>query len=549
LRKNKEGVSWFCAGLTLLVEQFFYLPGLQMDKPEFSLVDRILLEIQKSGDFPAMARSIGMINMLAASEAASASMLANSILQDYGLTQKLLRLANTAGYTQRDEVTTISRAVLLMGFERIRQVAAGLMLFEHLRQIAQRSDLIDAMNRSFYSAVLARKIADETGFADGEEVFISSLFHKLGRILVTFYLPNEIAAIKAMPEMDEDKAVRTLLGISYESIGIAVAEKLNMPGKITQSIPRMSPPGPREEIHADDRIRCLATLTNDITDVLASSGEIRKKRTEIERLMSAYRTHLPSVQGQLDDLITGAATLLTESAFAFNLDLRASKFARGLGEWNSAAVQPVAAAPASVDVSSAGVLISSSESADSEIPSPEEILTKGLHEITSLLVASYDLDDVLRVLLETIYRALGIGRTRVFFLLKDPSAPLARFRFGFGKSVSESKLGFDVPIREANDIFSLSMRQQKDIVIKDLNDPGVSGLLPPWYQDKGIIDRFLILLPLVLNNVSVGMIYVDGAAEGVAVLTPAVLNYLKVLRGQAVLAIKQKAAHRSSRQT
>jgi hypothetical protein len=126
---------------------------------------------------------------------------------------------------------------------------------------------------------------------------------------------------------------------------------------------------------------------------------------------------------------------------------------------------------------------------------------------------------------------------------------LVRYRFGFGPPTSESKLGFDIPIGEANDVFSLSMRQQKDIVIKDLNDPGVSGLLPRWYTDHGILDRFLILLPLVLNNVPVGLIYVDGASDGVAVLTPVVLNYLKVLRGQAVLAIKQKAGQRPGRQS
>ena len=50
------------------------------------------------------------------------------------------------------------------------------------------------------------------------------------------------------------------------------------------------------------------------------------------------------------------------------------------------------------------------------------MLTRGLHEITSLLVTEFTLDDVLRVILETIYRALGVGRTRAFFLLKDPTA-------------------------------------------------------------------------------------------------------------------------------
>ena len=54
-----------------------------------------------------------------------------------GLSQKVLQMVNSADFAQRDEVTTISRAVLLMGFERIRSVASGLVLFEHLRKQAK----------------------------------------------------------------------------------------------------------------------------------------------------------------------------------------------------------------------------------------------------------------------------------------------------------------------------------------------------------------------------------------------------------------------------
>jgi hypothetical protein len=64
-------------------------------------------------------------------------------------------------------------------------------------------------------------------------------------------------------------------------------------------------------------------------------------------------------------------------------------------------------------------------------------------------------------LMETIYRALGVGKTRVFFLLKDPSTSVAWFRFGFGQSAGEMKPWFEIPIRGAEDLFSLSFTHQK----------------------------------------------------------------------------------------
>ncbi|MEI8257017.1 MAG: hypothetical protein WCJ30_15190, partial [Deltaproteobacteria bacterium] len=42
-------------------------------------------------------------------ESTSAVVLADMILHDYGLTQKLLRMVNTLGYSQYGEVTTVTR--------------------------------------------------------------------------------------------------------------------------------------------------------------------------------------------------------------------------------------------------------------------------------------------------------------------------------------------------------------------------------------------------------------------------------------------------------
>lgn len=117
-------------------------------------VDRLLAAIRKSGEFPAMAKTVGLISSLTSSEATSSGALADTILQDYGLTQKVLRLVNTVAYAQYDEITTITRAVLLISFERIRAIATGLLLFEHLQKQARTEPLVDTLNMSFFSAVL-----------------------------------------------------------------------------------------------------------------------------------------------------------------------------------------------------------------------------------------------------------------------------------------------------------------------------------------------------------------------------------------------------------
>jgi hypothetical protein len=52
----------------------------------------------------------------------------------------------------------------------------------------------------------------------------------------------------------------------------------------------------------------------------------------------------------------------------------------------------------------------------------------------------------------------------------------------------------------------------------------------------------VVLLPLLVEQKALGFFYIDGDAANARLLTPALLNYLKVLRGQAVVAIRQKSA-------
>jgi len=515
--------------------------------PSSPAVELILARLRESGDFPAMAKTVGTVSALTSSEATSVSVLADTVLQDYGLAQKLLRLVNTAAYAQHDQVTTISRAVLLMGFDKVRFVATALMLFEHLQAQAKSPALMDALNMSFYSAILGRSIADQTGFADKEEVFISALFHNLGRTLVALYLPAEVKAIRAEEEKDQDPAALRILGMSYTSIGVGVARALNLPPRLLQSMTRVPGSQAHQSMTDDERLGCLSTLSNGIADALATQASPKAKKQSIDRLVKSYGAHFTGLDGKVvETLISNAEKELHEHAKTFRLDLEGSSFAAGLSEW-SAEAMTAAAVSHVASISAAGGLV---EIDQADLPAeeiPEVVLTQGLHEITSLLVTEFTLDDVLRVILETIYRALGVGRTRAFFLLKDATATKARFRFGMGQSAADMRTWMEVPLKGTQDLFVLAMNQARDLVVKDLSLPDLAPLLPDWYKKTASERKYAVLLPLVVNQKGVGLFYVDGDEAGARLLTPAVLNNLKVLRGQAVLAIHQNGLKAAAR--
>ena len=160
----------------------------------------VLKRMRQQSDFPAMSESIMRVQALAGSETESIQGLTNEILKDVALTQKLLRLVNSAEFAQTGGgISTVSRAVSLVGFGGIRNLALSLLLLEHMQDKAHAEQL----RTEFLRAQLAATLADTTcgmGAAavpgDHEQAFIGALFQHLGRMLAGFYLPQEAQQVR-----------------------------------------------------------------------------------------------------------------------------------------------------------------------------------------------------------------------------------------------------------------------------------------------------------------------------------------------------------------
>jgi hypothetical protein len=116
----------------------------------------ILLDrIRHQNDFPAMAESIATINRIASSEEESIASLSNLIIKDFALTNKLLRLVNSASFAHYGggNISTVSRAVAILGFDAVKNVALTLLLFDCLKPQQARTS---RMSSSILFSVLAR---------------------------------------------------------------------------------------------------------------------------------------------------------------------------------------------------------------------------------------------------------------------------------------------------------------------------------------------------------------------------------------------------------
>ncbi len=99
---------------------------------------------------PAFARTVDALRRIVGDERASASALAQVILKDAPMTTKVLRLANSAYFNHAHQgINTVSRAIVVLGFDPVAQLALSVALIDALLGGGVRSRVHQEMARSF----------------------------------------------------------------------------------------------------------------------------------------------------------------------------------------------------------------------------------------------------------------------------------------------------------------------------------------------------------------------------------------------------------------
>lgn len=180
------------------------------------------IERLNQAELPALAAVVQDLQRLAQQEHASVQQLADVLLRDASLTSKVLRVGNSAYYNPSQEtIKTISRAIVLIGFDNVRLISLSVSLIDGLLTRAPREQLQELLARSFHAAVQARNIAGYVLTRHEEEVFIAALLHDLGEL--AFWgcggeQADELASALSQPGVDVEEAVRTVLGTSFRQL-------------------------------------------------------------------------------------------------------------------------------------------------------------------------------------------------------------------------------------------------------------------------------------------------------------------------------------------
>ncbi|MBS4098721.1 MAG: HDOD domain-containing protein [Sulfuricella sp.] len=523
-------------------------PG-RSEEAKQSTLDFLLRRMKHKSDFPALSESVSAINKIVSSETENINKLSNAVLRDFALANKVLKLVNSVFYVQYGggTISTISRAVVILGFDAVRNIAVTLVLFEHLQNKAHASHLLDDFIRTLFSAILAKVIAARSGYKEIEEAFICAMFHNLGRLLAVFYFPEEMLEIDKRIQHDqlsEEKASEQVLGISFQDMGVGIARTWGFPDQIVHSMRRL-PDGPvKKPDSQQERLRILAEYCHELCEMVANTPRDQKAGS-LKKIAARFGSHAPLTDKDLIPALDQALEEVMQYAGVIRLNLRQSKFGKQLAEWmrQGVATSPGGPADAAATIvgetrltAESGVLKASGPSERGEVRDPQSILADGIQDISNSLVEGIALNDVLRMILETMYR--GMGFQHVLLCVRDGKQGTMNGRFGFGEDIAALAKNFHFPLAFSADVFHAALDKGADILIADTNDPKILTHIPDWYRDVVTAQTF-VLFPLTMKSTPVALIYADKAFPGEISFNEKELSLLRTLRNQALLAIKQ----------
>ncbi len=524
-------------------------------------LQRLMQKIAKQADFASMKDSVRLMQKISRSENAHARALSGAISEDIAMTAKLLRLVNAAFYSSAGggNITSLQRAVALMGFQTVGMMANSLMLFDRLPKGSDGNRLREEFGRAQLAALLAQQFCNRSKQLEG--AYLAALFQNLGGMLGGLHFPEDLhgfeeklqargLAIGKQEWMDaRDKLAREHWGVDIEDIAIDVAGQWGWPESVRNGMRRLQPSSSERAASPEEYQRVLCTAANVLAAELLglpSSGTAEEKaearRLCVERFAAEMAVPLSLHPEPLVEEVKGVQEVWDDLAQVLGFgpvappavakkpkeaDLAGKPAAKVAGAAPAATAAPAAAAKPAAARPVAPAAPSN--------PAVAESLSDALEKLSGLVLAGAPAGQLLQLCMRQMHEALNLRR--VVVCLRDGSGAMLKGGMGVGERATALAPVFQIPLQPPSELFGLLCSKGADTLISDTADPVIAQRLPAWFRNQVAAGTF-VLLPMVAGGQVLGAFYGDKAEAGTLQISERELTLLKTLRNQVVMALR-----------
>ena len=176
------------------------------------------------------------------------------LLSEQALASKVLRVVNSPYYGLSGRVSSVGQAIVVLGFQQIRNLVLSVCAFSMMKPKSPRQQLTmkQFWQHSFGTAAASRLIAERKSIsaADIDLLFLAGLLHDIGRLFLFSNFTQTYDRVLQFAEtrsISIEDAERKLLGLDHGAVGSAMAELWNLP-KVLVSLIAMHESPPEDPI-------------------------------------------------------------------------------------------------------------------------------------------------------------------------------------------------------------------------------------------------------------------------------------------------------------
>lgn len=435
-------------------------------------LEQLKLAMAQKGDLPCVSAALSrIVNSMQGDDTSTDEQMVDVVLSDFALSQKVLRLANSAMYSAfGGSITTISMAIYVLGTEAVGHLAMGLKLLDNLGQAAETESARDELSKAVVSGAIARNVAASVSGKAGESVAVATLMRSLGKLLVCFYLPDLFKVItQSKPSVDaEDEAARNVLGLTFSEVADQISRSWSMPDELTSYT---SEPGLDASSHAK-WVHSVAGYSRNYVAAIASGAS----EDELRRLASRY-----------SEAIGSPTTELLKQAHS------AVEAAKGNGSEDSGA----------------SVLWDTRKRDAAPEESMLSKLTTGIDELERVK-DTLSVVQVLSMATEVLWKSLNCSKA-LFFLRSAQSTYECMLGRGDGMQALVKKVRFEEAF--SPNVFHIALANTKPVYLANAMDPNIQRRIPAWLAESVPPAKTIFLLPFTLNGKSNSILYLDWGPE------------------------------------
>lgn len=211
---------------------------LEIKNPETK--ERIKKQLSAIGTLPSVPQIITEVSALLDNERTSANDLCKVISKDQAIVAKILAVANSPLYGLPRRVSTIEFAVVIIGFEHIKNILVALSLVDAFKN--RNTSTWNHTNywlHSLITATAAKRIADDLRYPKSGEVFTAGLLHDLGLAVLNRYMNSDFLKIYNLVNEQQLRYINAeeqILEFTHQDIAEFLLEKWNFPPYIIEAV-------------------------------------------------------------------------------------------------------------------------------------------------------------------------------------------------------------------------------------------------------------------------------------------------------------------------